>query len=279
MNFDNDNILISVIIPIYNAEKFLKKTIVSVLEQTYQNFEIICINDCSTDKSLEIIKEFSEIDVRVKVFNLQKNLGCPGLVRNYGVKKSKGKMLAFLDADDIWKKNKLEKQLRNINNLDNFFSYTKIEIIMKNRVYEPKYYLRFFNNFHIGNLLIDNTITTSTVVMSKKLFNKVGGFRNKKMVISEDYELWIKAILEAKEVKFVDEILVRYYINLDSITNSKIKYRDIYLNILSIIKQLLESNNLKFNIFAIVRLLTLPLLLLYHLLIKIREFIYKRWVK
>lgn len=267
--------LVSIIIPVYNAEYFLKNTLNSVLNQTYQNFEVICINDCSIDNSLSILNSFKEKDERIKIFNLDKNLGCPGLVRNFAVEQSKGELLAFLDADDLWKKDKLKKQLKDLENMNSFFSYTKLENMIGTTVYEPKYYLRIFKNFHIGNLLIDNTITTSTVVMSKALFEKIGRFRDEKMVVSEDYELWIKAVLEAKEIYFLDEILVTYYINPDSITHSTVGYKEIYINIFSIVKKLLSIADLKYILFSVTRIITIPVLFLYHSIIILRGLLKK----
>ena len=266
---------ISVIIPVYNSEKYIEQTLKSVLNQSYQSLEIICINDDSTDKSKEIIKNLQKTDNRIKLINLDKNIGSPGKVRNIGVQKANGEIIAFLDSDDIWKPNKLKTQIKNMRNINSSFSYTKLINFNEKISYEPKYILRLFKKWHIGNMLIDNTVTTSTVLISKDLFNKVGGFRNSKMKVSEDYELWIKGILTSKDIIFIDEVLTEYRVNENSITNSKISFIDIYLNILIIAKDMIFSRNMKYLLFGIVRILTLPLLVVYHILIKIRGVLQK----
>ena len=98
---------ISVIIPIYNCEKYIKECLSSLIKQTFKNFEIICINDGSNDDTLKILKKFEAKDERIIIFN-QNNSG-PGIARNIGMKKSKGKYLIFLDSDDIFKKTMLEE--------------------------------------------------------------------------------------------------------------------------------------------------------------------------
>lgn len=92
---------LSIIIPIYNAEKYLKKCLDSVLHQTFQNIEVICVNDCSKDRSLEILNSYALKDSRLKIINNETNLG-PGANRNIGIKKSQGKYITFIDADDFY---------------------------------------------------------------------------------------------------------------------------------------------------------------------------------
>lgn len=269
----DSSILVSVIIPVHNDEQHVSKAIESILMQSFQPFEIICINDGSTDNTWDILNKYTQQDQRISAYNLTKNQGCPGLVRNYGVSKAKGNMIAFLDSDDTWKPGKLQKQLERVGEIDDYFSFTKVENIIKDCVYLPKNYLRLFSSFAPGNLIIDNTITTSSVIISKPLFEKLGGFRNKKMVVSEDYELWIKTVLEAKQIEYIDEPLIQYFVNPNSVTNSKVSYINIYFNIVRICKELIFSGNIKFILFGILRLLTLPLLFLYHFLIKLRGYL------
>lgn len=97
----SNNVELSIIIPVYNAEKYLKECINSILNQTYKDFEVICVNDCSKDNSLKILEEYAQNDNRIKVINNSKNLG-PGANRNIGIKNAKGKYLTFIDADDFY---------------------------------------------------------------------------------------------------------------------------------------------------------------------------------
>ncbi len=112
---DNSKPLISIIVPIYNSEKYLFKTISSIINQTLLNIEIICIDDCSTDNSLNIIKNFAKIDNRIKNFSNEKNSGV-SFTRNVGLKKAKGNFVMFIDSDDIVKNDFCEQMYKHIIN-------------------------------------------------------------------------------------------------------------------------------------------------------------------
>ena len=101
---------VSIIIPMYNAEKFIARAIESVCSQTYQNWELLIINDKSKDKSFEIANEFATKDDRIKIVDAKENVGVVR-GRNQLIEKATGKYIAFLDADDFWHKKKLEKQI------------------------------------------------------------------------------------------------------------------------------------------------------------------------
>lgn len=98
---------VSVITPMYNCEKFISETIESVLNQTYTNWEMIIIDDCSTDKSKQIVKQYIERDKRIRLIALNENSGA-AVARNKGIEVSSGRFIAFLDGDDLWEPNKLE---------------------------------------------------------------------------------------------------------------------------------------------------------------------------
>ena len=102
---------VSIIVPMYNAEKFIGKTIESVLSQTYENWEMLIMNDVSTDNSLAVVNEYVKKDDRIKVVNTEKNMGVVK-GRNHLVDLANGKYIAFLDADDYWHSQKLEKQIQ-----------------------------------------------------------------------------------------------------------------------------------------------------------------------
>ena len=106
------NDLVSIITPCYNAEKYIAETIESVLKQTYTNWEMIIVDDCSTDKSSEIIHQYISNDNRIKYFKTDIPSGSPTLPRNIGIQKAQGRYIAFLDADDLYYPSKLENQLR-----------------------------------------------------------------------------------------------------------------------------------------------------------------------
>lgn len=103
--------LVSIVVPVYNAESFLANTIDSVRAQTYNNWELLLVDDCSSDASVRQIKDYRKEDARIKLIRMDRNSGA-ALSRNIGIEKAKGKYLAFLDADDAWLPSKLEKQIR-----------------------------------------------------------------------------------------------------------------------------------------------------------------------
>ena len=116
--------LVSIVTPIYNSEKFIENTIKTVQRQTYKNWELLLINDCSTDNSILKINKYLDNDKRIKLINLEKNSGA-AIARNIGIENAKGKYIAFLDADDIWKEKKIEKQLLFMEDNNYVFTYTK----------------------------------------------------------------------------------------------------------------------------------------------------------
>ena len=119
---------VSIIVPMYNAEKFIGKTIESVLSQTYKNWEMLIMNDVSTDNSFAVVSEFAKKDERIKIVNTEKNVGVVK-GRNYLIDLASGKYIAFLDADDIWKSEKLEKQLKFTVENNYGFTFSSYEIM------------------------------------------------------------------------------------------------------------------------------------------------------
>lgn len=116
-----ENYLISIITPVYNCEKFLKFTIECVLKQTYDNWELLMVDDCSLDSSADIVKKYAKADSRIKYIKLKNNSGA-AVARNKALHESKGRFIAYLDADDLWKKEKLEKQVKFM--LENKYAFT-----------------------------------------------------------------------------------------------------------------------------------------------------------
>lgn len=123
--------LVSIVMPLYNTEKYVKSAIKSVLNQTFSNWELIVVDDCSTDESVKVASTLVEEDSRIKLIRLEENSG-PAIARNSGIEIAKGKYLAFLDADDIWKPNKLKKQIRFMQVNDIAFSFTGYEFANEN---------------------------------------------------------------------------------------------------------------------------------------------------
>ncbi|MDU9051873.1 MAG: glycosyltransferase family A protein, partial [Clostridioides difficile] len=102
--------LVSIITPVYNSEEFLSETIKSIQNQTYKNWQLLLVDDCSKDNSSEIIKSFRKEDARIKYIKLEKNSGA-AVSRNVGIKNAEGRFIAFVDSDDLWDSRKLEIQI------------------------------------------------------------------------------------------------------------------------------------------------------------------------
>lgn len=191
---------ISVIIPFYKNLKYLFKSIKSVLNQTYKNYEIILIYDDDDKKDLKIIKrKFKKLKKLIIVEN-EKNLGV-AKSRNIGLSKSKGKYIAFLDADDYWKKNKLKKQINFMkkNSLD--ISYSSYEILSGNL--KKKHTVK--KTYTYDELLKKCDIGLSTVIMRSKL-SKLGTFPLLKT--QEDFALWLRFLRKGVKFKGINSSLV-----------------------------------------------------------------------
>lgn len=200
--------LVSVIIPAYNAEEFISESLESVLTQTYKNFEIIVINDGSTDFTNRILLRYHS---RIKTYSI-KHSG-PASARNVGIRNSSGKYIAFLDADDLWKKNKLLKQVKYMEkNPDLGFSYTHAICFSAHngkKSYSRELKCDLEGNI-FKNLFWSNFIVNSTVMVKRSCLEKVGLLDESKNIIgSEDYDLWLRLSREYK-LGLIPEILTGY---------------------------------------------------------------------
>ncbi|MDE7256747.1 MAG: glycosyltransferase, partial [Clostridia bacterium] len=153
--------LVSIIMPNYNCEKYIGETVESVLNQTYTNWELLIVDDCSADNSLEIIKGFAEKDARIKVFVNEKSSGAAAS-RNRAIREAGGKWIAFLDSDDLWTADKLEKQIKFMEDNGYHFSCTDYDHINEQseplnvKVTGPKKVNRhkMFNYCYLGCLTV-----------------------------------------------------------------------------------------------------------------------------
>lgn len=205
--------LVSIITPVYNSEKYIGETIRSVLAQTHNNWEMLIADDCSKDNTAAVVKQFT--DPRIKYFKLEKNSGA-AVARNEALEKAKGKYIAFLDADDLWKPTKLEKQLRFMVENNIGFSFTGYEILREgeNKVVKvpPKInYSQFMKNTIIGTL---------TVMINREI---VGEIRLVNVKKDHDSMTWAKLLREGNMANGLNESLA-YYRKVDgSISNDKLK--------------------------------------------------------
>ena len=177
---------VAVIIPYFKKRKFIEKTINSIKYQTYKNLEIIIVYDDEDHSDLQLIKRIKDSDDRIKLIVNKKSLGA-GRSRNIGIKHAKASYIAFLDADDFWKQNKVELQLKLMikNNLE--ISHTSYEILGKNQ--KIKKIMRAKNFMNYRQLLPSCDIGLSTVMLKKRLITK--NCRFPKLKTKEDFVLWL----------------------------------------------------------------------------------------
>jgi len=211
-NLSIDNTLVSIITPVYNSEKYISDTIKSVLSQTHANWEMIIADDCSKDNTEDIVKHF--MDPRITYFKLDKNSGA-AIARNKALEKANGKYIAFLDADDIWKPDKIEKQLYFMIEKDIGFSFTSYEILgKKNKV------IRVPSKLNYNQFMKNTIIATSTVMINKEI---VGEIRLVNVRADHDSMTWAKLLRQGHLAYGLNENLA-YYRKLDgSISNNKFK--------------------------------------------------------
>ncbi|MCH8171215.1 MAG: glycosyltransferase family 2 protein [Bacteroidetes bacterium] len=208
--------LISVVIPSYNSSEFIRETIESVLNQTYKNFEIIVVDDESSDNTVSILKDLSNKNKRINYYQIPHN-GRPSVPRNYGVEKSNGKFVAFLDADDIWVENKLKKQISEFEkHPDYILVYSMSVTFGVANLFSPYYevlpLLHKVCKRKQELLNMGNSITCSTVLINKEHFQKVGGFDEDPNLQIEDYDLWIR-LSELGHFGFVSRIHTYYRVH------------------------------------------------------------------
>lgn len=220
--------LISIVIPVYNVEKYLSRCIESILNQTYENWEAIFVNDESKDNSLEVLKEYQKKDDRIKIAD-KKNEGS-GIARNTGIEKSEGEYLAFLDSDDWYEKNFLEKLYNNLkeNNSDVSMCNPRMtyDDIQKNKninVYN-------FNSIELSKTPEKILGILAMPVIWNKLYKKEIIVKNKikfpSYSFSEDVEFLYKVFLYVNKVSKVEEYLYNYY-QRDNSETKKIKEESI----------------------------------------------------
>jgi teichuronic acid biosynthesis glycosyltransferase TuaG len=220
---------VSIVTPTYNSENFISETIQSILNQSYTNFELIVIDDCSKDNTVEIVKTFSEKDSRFNLIQLELNSGA-AVARNIGLENSKGRFIAFCDCDDIWFENKLEYQIRFMLEKSIPISFTSYQLINEKGVSMNKVinaidkitYLEYLKNTIIG---------MSTAMIDTSLVKE---FRFENIRTRQDTMLWITLLKRGHVAYGIKEVLVKYTVRSNSISANKFKAAskvwDLYYN-------------------------------------------------
>ncbi len=212
------NPLVSVIMPAYNAQKYINEAIDSVVNQTYQNWELIVVDDCSTDKTQQIIETFINQDERIKPIYLEKNGGKPSIAKNFALKKAVGKYIAFLDIDDIWMSNKLELQVNIMEENSKFgLCYTGGYWIDEFGNEIKRFLPKYSSGYLLKNMLKRYGINNQSVMITKQVLNDTLKLFNKNVIIGEDYNLFMH-IVAKYEVVSIKEYLTKYRIHDKAIT-------------------------------------------------------------
>ena len=215
--------LVSIIIPTYNREKVLPISVNSVINQTYKYWELIIIDDRSKDNTKKIINEYRQKDNRIYYFE-NKRKQCPAGARNYGIRLAKGEYIAFLDSDDLWYPQKLEKCLERLRTgadlVSHGMSYIRDGKHWKNVMCGPSKMADYLNLLYNGNCII-----TSATVVRKNCLKHVSGFDENPAIISaEDYDLWLRLAKEKVCFSFIDEIMGEYTYHDNSISKQEMKH-------------------------------------------------------
>lgn len=210
--------LVSIITPAYNAEKYIKYTIESVIKQTYINWEMIIVDDASVDNTVCIIKNYQQKDKRIKLISLGKNQGVAN-ARNKAIENAKGQYIAFLDADDYWENNKLQEQIKFMQDNNIVFSYHAYKLFdLSNKkqktIFVPK-------KLNYQELLKGNTTGSClTICLDRKVIKNIYFPKEK----HEDYICWLNVLKQYNITAFgINKILGTYSIGKKSISSNKLK--------------------------------------------------------
>lgn len=216
--------------PVYNAERFLGEAIESVLSQTYTDWELWVVDDCSTDGSSRIVRRYMERDARIHYLRTDEASGSPTLPRNRGIENARGRYIAFLDSDDVWLPHKLEEQLREFDDSQTAIVYSDYEKIgeegkRENRVVKAPLSVDY------RQLLLGNVIGCLTAVYDTEKVGKVYLSRHS----HEDYILWLSILKQGYMARNTGRVAALYRVRKRSVSSNKLKALswqwDIYIRI------------------------------------------------
>lgn len=212
-----DKELVSIVMPSYCSGRFISYAISSVINQTYENWEMIIVDDVSPDNSNDIINGYVKNDSRIKLICLVNNSG-PAVARNRAIEEAKGRFVAFLDADDLWMPDKLEKQISFMQENDTALSYSSYELIDEagNRlgfIKSPPEKLNY------QDMLKENQIGCLTAIYDKKILGKCYMPLIRKR---QDYGLWLSILKQIPNASKVQGVLAVYRVREDSISSGKL---------------------------------------------------------
>lgn len=233
---------------VYNNEQYLREAVDSILKQTFKDFNFLIIDDCSTDRSLEILKSYS--DPRIKIIENKRNIGIAKSI-NKGLKQSQGKYLAHMNADDISLPERLKKQVAFMENnpeidvcgtwLQNFGKNNQTVCTMPTK-----------HDSVFAGMLFENTIHNSTVIIRRDSIFRLGQFRDEKYFFSEDYEYWVRLGMLGIKLANIGEVLLKYRIHetqAGNVHSNTIKTESDKINLMQLNKLGLKITEKEFAIY------------------------------
>ena len=207
---------VSIILPNYNSSKTIVSTINSIIQQKYKHWELIIIDDCSDRTTKNILSKYKKIK-KIKVFYLKKNKGA-AYCRNLAIKKSSSDYVAFIDSDDLWKKNKLKLQINFMQKNNYFFTYTNYKTYKINSSIEKTILVP--SKFNLNSFVKNTSIATSTMIVKRTIINKIT-FSNTK--ICEDYFYKCQLLRRIGNAYCYPDCLTKYQIRRDSLQSNRIR--------------------------------------------------------
>ena len=213
-----DNSLVSIITPTFNSDKFIAETIQSVQSQTYENWEMILVDDCSTDETFSIISNFSKNDTRIKIHQLKTNSGA-GIARNEGIENVRGKYMTFIDADDIWFPDFIENSIKTIEE-------TKVHFVFSSYKRSDEKLNFIYSDFIVPekvtytDILKTNSISCLTAFIDIEILGKK---RMPNILKRQDMGLWLQYLKEIPFAIGIQETKAIYRIRKNSLSRNKSK--------------------------------------------------------
>ena len=210
--------LVSIIMPAYNSEQFITDAIESVLSQTYQSWELIIVDDYSSDNTISIVEKYANIDERIKFHANTSNLGA-AKTRNVAIKLSRGRFVAFLDSDDLWLPVKLEVQIEIMLSRNISFSFSNYAQINQNGD-KLERHLIIPQQLSYNQYLKNTIIGCLTVVLDRE---QIGNIEMEDIRTSHDMALWLNILKRGHLAYGINDVLAIYRVLNSSITSSKLK--------------------------------------------------------
>ena len=227
--------LVSIITPLYNSESSICGTYASIEQQTFSDWEWIVIDDCSSDGSAATAEQLVKSDNRIKLLRNDVNGGA-AKARNLGIQAAKGRYIAFLDADDSWAPDKLERQLKFMSERSSPYSFTSYHVVLEGNNHSEKTFVPRYSKATYSKLLHRNDIGCSTVICDREI---IGDFQmNEAAVKREDYACWLELARKGFIGELMDAPLTFYRLSKNSVSHNKAEMLKLQWNVFRNIEKL-----------------------------------------